>query len=112
GELSDGTTLEDFHREQFGGTLGGPLRRDRAFFFAAVEGITGDFQRPNLGRTIGDPCPVDAPTLAGNEALINASADCQRVALLNFFQSRLGMDESQPLNHPIKTAALLLKGDW
>ena len=38
GELSDGSTLEKFHREQFGGTIGGPVRRDRAFFFGAVEG--------------------------------------------------------------------------
>ena len=41
--LSDGTKLEDFHREQFGGTIGGPIRRDKAFFFAAFEGITRRF---------------------------------------------------------------------
>ena len=34
------------------------------------------------------------------------------MALLNFFQARLGQDEAQPLQHPIKTAALLLKTDW
>ena len=111
GTLSDGTTLGNFHREQFGGTFGGPIRRDKAFFFGAVEGITGDFQRENLGRQIGTPCPVSAPTLANNAALIGSSADCQRVALVNFFQTRFGQDEAQPLNHPIKTVALLLKGD-
>ena len=112
GDLSDGTELEDFHREQFGGTVGGPLRRDKAFFFVAVESITGDFQRPNLSRAIGVPCPIASPTLALNASLIDGSADCQRVALLNFFQTRLGQDEAQPLQHPIKTAALLVKGDW
>jgi hypothetical protein len=111
GDLSDGTKLEDFHREQFGGTIGGPLSRDRAFYFIAAEGITGDFQRQNLGRPIGTPCPVGNPTLAQNAALINAEADCQRVVLLNFFQSRLGMNEGVPVNHPIKTFAMLLKGD-
>ncbi len=33
------------------------------------------------------------------------------MALLNFFQSRLGQDEAQPLQHPIKTVAFLLKTD-
>ena len=28
-ELADGSTLDGFHREQFGGTLGGPLKKDR-----------------------------------------------------------------------------------
>jgi hypothetical protein len=112
GELSDGTTLQDFHREQFGGTFGGPLKHDQAFFFGALEGITGNFQRPNLANAIGTPCAVATPTLAQNEALINASGDCQRVALLNFFQSRLGQDESQPISHPIKTLAFMLKSDW
>jgi hypothetical protein len=111
GDLSDGTKLEDFHREQFGGTIGGPLQRDKAFYFAAFEGITGDFQRQNLGRTIGDPCPISTPTLPSNGALIESNPDCQRVALLNFFQSRLNQDEGVPINHPIKTFALLLKGD-
>ena len=111
GDLSDGTKLEDFHREQFGGTFGGPLKKDSAFFFGAIEGITGDFQRPGLSVPIGTPCPVSAPTLGANEALINSSPDCQRVALLNFFQSRLGQDEAQPLQHPIKTVAFLLKTD-
>ena len=112
GDLSDGTKLEDFHREQFGGTIGGPIQRDKAFYFAAFEGISGDFLRQNLGRTIGTPCPVAAPTLAQNAALIGSDADCQRVALLNFFQTRLGQDEAEPINHPIKTFAMLLKSDW
>jgi hypothetical protein len=110
-ELSDGTDLEKFHREQFGGTIGGPIRQDKMFFFGAFEGITGNFQRPNLSVPIGTPCPISNPTLAANEALIGSNGDCQRVALLNFFQSRLGQDEGQPIEHPIRTAALLFKTD-
>src|SRR5262249_7874867 len=93
GQLSDGTTLDNFHREQFGGTFGGPVVRDKSFFFGALEGISGDFQRQNLGRPIGTPCPVATPTIAQNAALIGSSADCQRVALLNLFQTRLGQNE-------------------
>jgi hypothetical protein len=110
-ELSDGSTLENFHREQFGGTVGGPIRRDRLFVFGAFEGITGNFERANLSRAIGTPCPVGTPTLAGNEALIAAEPDCQRVALLNFFRTRLGQEEGNPIEHPITTAAFLLKTD-
>jgi hypothetical protein len=76
-----------------------------------IEGITGDFTRPNLSVPIGDPCPVQNPTIGANEALINSSGDCQRRALLNFFQTTLGQNEGLPVAHPIKTAALLLKTD-
>jgi hypothetical protein len=112
GELSDGSSLDNFHREQFGGTIGGPIKKDKTFFFLALEGITGDFERPNLSRQLGDTaCPVPAPTLAANEALINSNSDCQRLALLNFFSSRLGQQEGTPIRHPVKTAAVLGKID-
>jgi hypothetical protein len=112
GDLSDGTKLEKFHREQFGGTSGGPLRRDKAFYFVAVEGITGNFERPNLSRQLGPTaCPVSSPTEPLNPALISANADCQRLALLSFFQARLGQNEGLPLEHPVSTAATLVKLD-
>ena len=112
GELSDGTNLDGFHREQWGGTFGGPIRKDKAFFFGALEGITGNFTRPNLSRQLGPTaCPVANPTVQANEALINANEDCQRTALLSFFNARLGQDESRPIEHPITTVAFLGKVD-
>ena len=112
GKLSDGTDLEDFHREQWGGTFGGPLKRDKAFAFVALEGITGNFSRSNLGRQLGDtPCPVGSPNIQQDEALINANPDCQRTALLGFFQSQFGMDESRPIEHPVETVSILSKLD-
>src|SRR5262249_53794614 len=109
---SDGKPLDDFHREQFGGTVGGPLQRDKAFYFLALEGVRENLRRPNLSEPIGTPCPVSAPTLAANEALINSSAECQRVALLNFFQTRRGKNEGQPIDHTINNNAILGKVDW
>jgi len=108
---SDGKPLQDFHREQFGGTIGGPVTRDRAFYFLAIEGVRENLLRPNLSEAIGAPCPVSAPTLAANEALINGSADCQRLALLAFFRATRGQDEGQAVSHQIDNNAVLGKLD-
>jgi hypothetical protein len=111
-KTSDDKSLDEFHREQFGGTAGGPIIRDKTFYFLAFEGIREHFIRPNLSEAIGTPCPVGAPTLAAHESLIAGSADCQRVALLDFFQSQVGSDEGQPIEHTINNNAMLAKVDW
>lgn len=109
---SDGTPLTDFRREQFGGTIGGPIKRDRAFFFFASENINERLTRANLSIPIGSPCSVAAPTLAVDEALINGSADCQRLALINFFRTNRSQEEGDPISHKIRNNALLGKIDW
>lgn len=110
---SDGQPLTDFHREQFGGTIGGPIRKDRVFFFAAFEQIRENLTRANLSVPIGDtPCPVQAPTIGANEALINGNTDCQRLALINFFRTTRNQEEGLPVQRPIRNSALLGKLDW
>lgn len=110
---SDGKPLTDFHREQFGGTIGGPIIKKKMFYFGAFEQILENLQRPNLSTQIGNTaCPVQAPTITANAPLISGSADCQRLALITFFQSNRGQQEGLPVNHPVRNSALLGKYDW
>jgi outer membrane receptor protein involved in Fe transport len=110
---SDGSPLTDFHREQFGGTVGGPIKQDKAFYFFAFEGIRENLTRPNLSAQIGNtPCPVAAPTIGANEGIINSNPDCQRLALINFMSTTRSQEEGLPVKHPIKNYAFLGKADW
>ena len=110
---SDGKPLTGFHREQFGANIGGPISRDRAFFFGAFEQIRENLTRPNLSEQVGTTaCPVGAPTITANEALINANTDCQRLALLNFFRTTRQQEEGLPIERPIRNSAFLGKLDW
>lgn len=110
---SDGRSLTDFNRKQFGGVVGGPIKKDKMFFFLAYEQIHEDLTRANLSEQLGTtPCPVAAPTILLNEALINSNSDCQRLALINFYQTRLGQAEGLPVNRPIRNSAFFGKFDW
>src|SRR6266571_8207998 len=109
---SDGKPLTDFHREQFGGTIGGPIVKSKVFYFGAFEQIIANLTRANLSQPIGTPCSVSAPTITANESLINSSDDCARLALIGFMKAKLGQDEGLPVKHPIRNSALLTKLDW
>ena len=73
-DTSDGKPLKDFSREQFGGTVGGPIIKDKMFFFGAVEQIIENLTRDNLSTQLGStPCPVLAPTVLANAGIINSN---------------------------------------
>ena len=73
----DGASKPDFRRNQFGLALGGPIRKDRSFFFVAYEGL-----RENLGRTVSTVVPNGAaragvlpdPTRPGGTISVPVSA--------------------------------------
>ncbi len=109
---SDGKPLKDFHREQFGGTIGGPVVKAKMFFFGAFEQIIANLTRDNLSAPLGPACSVSNPVVGVNDTQINASAECQRVALVNFFKSKLNQEEGSSVQHPIRNSAALGRFDW
>lgn len=58
----DPSEQPEFRRNQFGGTIGGPVRRDKAFFFFGYEGL-----REALGRTISS----EVPDLDARRGIVN-----------------------------------------
>ena len=47
----DPTTIPTLHREQFGASLGGPIRKDKTFVFANYEGVRQSAGLPIIGMT-------------------------------------------------------------
>ncbi len=116
---SDGKPLDNFRRNQFGGSLGGPIVRDKLFFFGATEGIRENLTRKNLSDPIGTPCLVQDPVFNSNitDAQIDTSLDCQRLVLLNFFKTAdlspyQNTDEGRPVDHPVRNASAFGRVDY
>ncbi len=111
---SDGKPLDGFNRKQFGGTLGGPLVKDKLFFFGSGEGIREDLNRSNLSVPIGTPCAIANPVFLSNitDAQISASGDCQRQVLLNFMKTNFSQDDGLPVIHQIRNAAAFGRIDY
>ena len=66
----DGGKTPPFRRNQFGGTIGGPIRRDRTFFFADYEGVR---QAKGITNVLTVP---SAEARNGNLCHIPAGATC------------------------------------
>jgi outer membrane receptor protein involved in Fe transport len=114
-DTSDGKPLKDFDRNQFGGTVGGPIVKDRMFFFGALEHIRSNLTRPNLSETLGStPCPISNPIFNSNitDGEIEANPDCQRQVLVDFLKTSVNQDDGLPVKHPIRNTAALGRFDW
>jgi hypothetical protein len=116
---SDGTPLTNFHREQFGGSAGGHIIKDKLFFFAAAEGIDENLLRANLSaynaKALGSgACPISNPTFRGNitDAQIDANGDCQRQVLINFYKANFNENEGLPVDKVIHNGAFFGRMDY
>jgi len=106
--------LTDFHREQSGGSLSGPIISDKVFWFAAFEQINGNLQRPGLSEQRGSTaCPVSAPVVTNptDLAMIQTNEDCQRLALLTFMRASRGQEEGLPVRRPLHNTAIFGRVD-
>jgi len=119
GTTSDGTPLTDFHREQFGGSAGGHIIKDKLFYFGAGEGIDENLLRANLSKynksALGSaPCPVANPTFGSNisDAQINSNGDCQRQGLINYYQTNYKENEGTPVDHVVHNGAFFGRIDY
>jgi len=59
---SDGCTKPKFNQNQFGGTFGGPIRKDRTFFFTSYEGRR--IRQGVSGETVAVLTPQERPSAA------------------------------------------------
>jgi Carboxypeptidase regulatory-like domain/TonB dependent receptor len=72
----DGATVPEFRQNQFGGALGGPIRKDKTFFFGVYEG----FQN-NLGLTQIAGVPAGGCHGGANQIITsNFTGPCPQIA--------------------------------
>ena len=86
--LSDGTRLSGFAQEQFGGTIGGAIKKNKLFYFAAYD------QQAFTQTKQNNPLRIDP-------------------ALVNFFATKLSdPNENGPITRENGAIATLGKIDW
>jgi hypothetical protein len=84
---SDGESLQPLRLNQFGGSVGGPIIRDKTFFYLASEAyrqnwgypVSGDVPSPALRQTVPSSSPVYAIVnsypAAGPRTILTATSD-------------------------------------
>ena len=89
----DGTRDRDFGQHQFGGSVGGPLAQDRAFFFFSYDENVED-RIKDRAVFFGDPAfggdPVDAVTCATIPGIPCGGSVTGGTTLVSYLASRFG----------------------
>jgi Carboxypeptidase regulatory-like domain/TonB dependent receptor/TonB-dependent Receptor Plug Domain len=76
----NGNPKPPFRRNQFGGSFGGPIQKNKTFFFADYEGV-----RQGLGSTLVATVPTPADVAAAEARIAPATADPNALLYLKTF---------------------------
>jgi len=74
------TSVPPFKRNEFGGTIGGPIKKDKTFFF---------FEYAGLRQRLGEPDIVSVPTAAEQQGIVNINGFNYQVPLNSVAQQIL-----------------------
>jgi hypothetical protein len=120
---SEGRPVKDsLTRQQFGSTIGFPIRRDKTFLFAAFEGLRQDAQNAvplltntSIFRPQSDPGNNQLAILAGPNGLAslpgNPTVPCLSGPVGTAVATSLGLPPPNPTtNLPAQTCAAVLNG--
>jgi hypothetical protein len=109
-------------RQQYGGTIGFPIKKDKTFLFAAFEGLRQDAENAvplltntNIFRTQSDPGNNQAAILIGPDGLANLPGNptvpCLSGPIGAAVAASLGLPAPNPTtNLPAATCAAVLNG--
>jgi Carboxypeptidase regulatory-like domain len=106
-QLADGTEQKDFHREDFGGSIGGPIKKNKLFYFGTFEGI---FTRYGKDNSLIHCCTVFDES--GIASFASPTGGGLPVDLNRVFMSNFSDNEAGPINHTNDLQAFLAKADW
>src|SRR6266567_3013758 len=81
-ETLPGATKGPFKNNNYGGTVGGPIKHDRTFFFGGFEGERG---RPSSSLAVTVPSVQDIATARAANAAANRPENALGVKLLSLF---------------------------
>ena len=104
--LADNTRWRGYHREQYGASIGGPVKKDKLFYFGTFEGVNTRFNKANdLVH-----CCTSFP--GGLATRTSPAAGGVPVDLGAIFSANFGSQELGPIRHTNDLQAFLVKGDW